>query len=458
MKTRPISRAAAIRGLDAALIEGVGIPSAVLMEQAGQGVAAALLRRWGARPTAILCGPGNNGGDGYVVARHLALAGVPVVAVPVYPPASADCRVFAAVAGRLGLQADAVPPATTLLVDAIFGTGQRAPVAVPEPAGLEAARAGGAVLVALDVPTGVDADTGVRVGTFPAPDFVLTIGRLKPFLFVNPVAWELVDIGLEWRATPPEAVLVEEIDRRPLPAGANKWTRGHVGVYAGSPEKAGAAVLACRGALRGGAGLVSLYADRATWPRLGGLPPEVMVAEPGDWSGADVLVVGPGLGRSQDARVRELWATWKGPAVFDADGLRALDGTPSPHPRLLTPHAGEAAWLLLGADWRALEADRLATARRLRGIAPAIYKGACPVVTGDPLQVIPGGHPQLGTGGAGDVLAGFCGALLARARPETAEAVEAVAVEAAWRHQRAAALAGGVGITASELADALVSA
>lgn len=437
--------------------QACGVPTSQLMESAGLAVAQEawlLLGELAERRILVLCGPGNNGGDGWVIARHLALAGARVVAIPVFPPTSADCRVHARVAARLGLAGDRVPADTALVLDAVFGTGQRAPVEVPEIPGLAEALGRGAALVAVDVPTGVDADTGVRVGPFPAPVRVVTIGRLKPFLFVDPVPWDLVDIGLEWRATPPEAVLVEAVDRLPLAPSANKWTRGHVGVFAGSPERAGAAVLACRGALRGGAGLVTLFVDRSTWGRLGSLPPEVMVAEPGDGRGCDALVVGPGLGRAEDLRVRALWTTWEGPAVFDADGLRALDGTPSPHPRLITPHAGEAAHLL-GGDWRTLEADRLDTARRLRVLAPAIYKGACPVVTGDPLRIVPGGHPQLGTGGAGDVLAGLCGALLARARPRTAEAVEAVALEAAWRHQRAAALAGPVGVTAGEIADAL---
>lgn len=454
MTGRPISRAAAVRALDAALIGEVGIPSAVLMEHAGHLVAEVILRRYGPRRTVVLCGPGNNGGDGYVVARHLALAGAAVRAVAVLPPASVDCRVYAGVAARLGLVGEAELEGAELVVDAVFGTGQRAPLALPPVPGLDAAVARGVPVVAVDVPTGVDADTGVRVGPFPPADRVVTIGRLKPFLFVDPRPYDLVDIGLEWRGTPPEAVLVEAVDLPAFRPADDKWSRGHVGVFAGSPEKAGAGVMAARAALRAGAGLVTLFVAREAWGRLGGLPPEVMVDAPGAFDRCDALVVGPGLGRAEDARVRALWAEWPRPAVVDADGLRALDGRPSPFPRLLTPHPGEAAHLL-GEDWRVLEADRLATAARLGAIAPTIYKGACPVVTGRPLRVLAGGQPQLGTGGSGDVLAGVCGALLARARPADAAGVEAVAVQAAWLHQRAAALAGPVGVTASEIADAL---
>jgi len=445
----PVSRAAAIRALDAALLGEVGIPSAVLMEHAGHLVAAEVLRRYGPVRTLILCGPGNNGGDGYVIARHLALAGAEVRALPVYPPTSADCRVHAGVAERLGLVGGLDRPA--LVVDAIFGTGQRAPLALPP------LPAWDAPLVAVDVPTGVDADTGARVGDFPEPALTITIGRRKPVLYAPARPYAFVDIGLEWRGTPPEARLLDAPPAWPWPAGANKWDRGHVGVLAGSPEKAGAGVLACLGALRGGAGLVTLLLDRAAWGRLGALPAEVMVAEPGDDARCDVLVVGPGLGRAQDERVLRLWHADPRSMVVDADGLRALDGTPSVHPRLLTPHAGEAA-ALLGADWRALEADRLAAVARLRALAPSIYKGSCPLVTGAPPWIVPGGAPQAAVGGSGDVLAGLCGALLARGRPREVEAVEALAARAAWAHQEAARRCGPVGATATELAAQLPSA
>jgi hydroxyethylthiazole kinase-like uncharacterized protein yjeF len=252
----------------------------------------------------------------------------------------------------------------------------------------------------------------------------------------------------------PEAVLVEALAPSPFSRGETKWSRGHVGVYAGSPEMAGAGALAARGALRAGAGLVTLLVPKEAWGRLGNLPPEIMVRERADLDRYDSLVVGPGLGRSADAEVRRIWTALAMPCVFDADALTALDGTPSPHLRLLTPHAGEAA-RLLGAPWRELEADRLTTARRLRAIAPAIYKGASPIVTGAPLRVVEGGRPQIATGGSGDVLAGICGALLARLRPQDRDDIEQIALRATWIHQRAGALAGPVGVGASDIADAI---
>lgn len=463
MNTRPISRAAVIRELDRRLIAEIGLPSPVLMEHAAHLVADVLRARFpDARRVVVLCGPGNNGGDGYVVARHLAVAGIAVRAVPVVEPKSPDCVLHAGVAERLGLVAPMPGPETPwealfggvpdLFVDAIYGTGQRGPVHVPTLRPLDAP------LVALDVPTGIDADTGARVGAFPAPDRVVTIGRLKPFLFTAPIPWDLVDIGQELVTESreiPEAVLVSEVTPTVHGRDATKWSRGHVGIYAGSEELAGAGALAARGALRGGAGLVTLLVPRAAWSRLGNLPPEVMVRERVDLDRYDVLVVGPGLGRHDDFEVRRIWAEVPIPCVFDADGLNALDGTPSPHLRIITPHAGEAGRLLGGTPWRELEADRLATAARLRAIAPAIYKGGCPVVTGAPLKVVEGWHPQIATGGSGDVLAGLCGALVAHMKPRTREQMEAVALEAAWLHQRAGALAGPVGVGAADIADAI---
>ncbi|MSQ03274.1 MAG: bifunctional ADP-dependent NAD(P)H-hydrate dehydratase/NAD(P)H-hydrate epimerase [Myxococcales bacterium] len=428
-----------MRGLDAALIHGVGIPSAVLMEHAAHGVADAIVAWWGPRPpppTRILCGPGNNGGDGYAVARHLHLRGWTVRCHAVFQPASAECRIMHGVARELGLLG-ALDDAG-LVVDAIFGTGQRVPIVLPE---LPPSRA---PIVAIDVPTGVAADTGLRVGDGPRPAFVVAVGRLKPFLFVDALPFALVDIGLEWRGVPAEAYLV---DSRPwipiLPDDANKWRRGHVTVRAGTAEKTGAAVLACLGALRGGAGLVTLQIERAAWSRLPELPPEVMVTEPGGGAAGEVLVAGPGLGRGADDELRRLWSEFPGPAVFDADGLRALDGRPSPRPRVITPHAGEAAHLL-GQSWRRLEADRLATVTRLSQVATTIYKGACPIVTGEPLAVLPGGTAALGVAGSGDLLAGIVGGLLANHHAGrtngdwTRAECDAVALAAAWLHQEAA--------------------
>ena len=164
----------------------------------------------------------------------------------------------------------------------------------------------------------------------------------------------------------------------------------------------------------------------------------------------EALVVGPGLGRDQDGLVRRLWEAFPGPMVVDADAIRALPPRPAPsrYPRLLTPHAGEAAHLL-GVGWRELEADRLSAARRLSEIAPCVYKGAHPIVAvaGEPLRIFEGALPQLGIGGSGDVLAGLCGALAARACPADDAGMGGVAAQAVSRQlvaARGAALGGGL--------------
>lgn len=448
----PISRAAVIRELDRRLIEEVGIASAILMEHAGHLWATELRAACGDRPTLVLCGPGNNGGDGYVVARHLHLAGITVRAVPIFPPRSAECILHYKVCERLGIVGTAQGFASEIVVDAIFGTGQRAPMAAlpaPPPGRL----------VALDVPTGMDADTGQRLSDFPLPDLVITIGRLKPFLFAHSFPWRFCDIGLEWVATEaPEAELVRDFQPSSVPLGTNKWSAGHVGILAGSAEKGGAAVLCALGALHGGAGLVTLLSPRESWGSLRSLPPEVMLAEPtAELESMDVLVVGPGLGRARDAQIRELWRHWTKTLVVDADGLRALHpGEVAGGPRLVTPHPGEAA-ALLGRPWRELEADRFSTARQLADMfGVAIYKGIHPIVaaSGRALRVIPGGRPALGTGGSGDVLAGLCGAIAGRLRPGSAADLAVVAEEAAWRHQQAGE-GLGVGAGASAIARAL---
>lgn len=464
-----VQSAAGVRAVDRLLIDGVGVPELVLMEQAGHGVAEAV-RAWAAgrglaRPSAlVVCGGGNNGGDGYVIARHLALAGWSVRCVAALPPQSAPCRVFHDVAERLGLLGDLAAP--DVVIDAVFGTGQR-----PGTPDFGWDRWPRALLVAVDLPTGVDADTGQLLGASPPRvDLVVTIGRAKPFLFLGswsappapgqPArwdgAWDLVDIGFDLGE--PRGVPVAHLDAGdvapPWFAGANKWDRGHVAVVAGGEGTLGAAVLCCRAALRGGAGLVTLFGGGAAFPAL---PPEVMLADgvPGD-DRFDAIVVGPGVGRARDAELRRLWATSALPMVVDADGLRVegLGGVVPGGLRLLTPHAGEAAaWL--GASRAEVDADRLGAVARLRGAhTAAILKGECPLVSGPVPTVFEGRCAALGTAGSGDVLAGICGALVAGLRPKSVDEVERAARVGVSLH-----LAAGrrvqVGAFASEIADAV---
>lgn len=464
-----VQSAAGVRAVDRLLIDGVGVPELVLMEQAGHGVADAI-RAWASgrglsRPSAlVVCGGGNNGGDGYVIARHLALAGWTVRCLAALPPQSAPCRVFHDVAERLGLLGDL--PAPDVVIDAVFGTGQR-----PGTPDFGWGRWPGALLVAVDLPTGVDADTGELLGACPPRiDLVVTIGRAKPFLFMGAFSappgpgqpprwdgtWDLVDIGFdlgEARGVP--VAVLDAGGAAPASwGGANKWDRGHVAVVAGGEGTLGAAVLCCRAALRAGAGLVTLFGAGATFP---GLPPEVMLAQgvPTD-ERYDAIVVGPGVGRARDAELRRLWATSALPVVVDADAVR-IEGLRAVEPgglRLLTPHAGEAAaWL--GLSRAEVDADRLGATARLRGgRTAAILKGECPLVSGAVPTVFEGRCAALGTAGSGDVLAGICGALVAGLRPKSVDDVERAARVAVSMH-----LAAGrrlhVGAFASDIADAV---
>ncbi len=543
MRGLPLDRAARVRALDAAWMAHTGMSAELLVEHAGHACARAILERFpSAQRVAVVCGPGNNGADGYVIARHLAIAGREVRAVGILPPRTPEAVLHAEIAVRMGLVASSLADfSCDLVVDAVFGTGQRAPLPwsgalfdpeawggggpppsrssleddlrgrgrqLDEPGssppfggrflptlaaqgpvganrgGVPPQRLPGSVpsppVVAIDAPTGVDADTGERLGAFADPAFVVVIGRLKPYLLRTTVPWTFVDLGfglLDGGATP-EAVWCELAPpAAEWPADAHKWSRGHVGVRAGSANLAGAAVLACRGALRMGAGLVTLFIEREAWPRLGALPPEVMVHAPEELAGpagqrCDALVLGPGLGRTADEEVRAIWSLDPRPVVVDADALTALSTLREAPggPRLLTPHAGEAG-RLLGCAREAIEADRLGAARALRSIAPSILKGTHPLVTGVPILAVRGGVPQLGTGGSGDVLAGACGALLARAavsgvfaelgaqeasREHVCATVERFAAHAVAAHLEAGRRAGPVGVTASDIADALV--
>jgi hydroxyethylthiazole kinase-like uncharacterized protein yjeF len=462
VKSVPIGRTATVRALDEALIGTVGIPAAMLVDTAAHACAVAFRARHPlARRVLILTGPGNNGADGWAMARHLA-RDVRVRVQAVHAPTSEPARLHASIAGSLGLVGDLDSP--DVVIDAVFGTGQRGPVDVPALRDHPAA-----IRVALDVPTGIDAETGAVLGDHPTPDDVLVIGWAKPFVLGWAGPWTCVDIGLSQApgARPDAVWRTSFVPERSFPATADKWRRGHVGVWAGSAEMAGAAVLCCRGALRAGAGLVSLFAPPEAWSRLGTLPPEVMLhpAHARDTeAGArcDAWVVGPGLGRSADAAIRDAWRREPRPMVVDADALRALGDAPGPAggPRLLTPHVGEAA-ALLGRSREAVTRDRLGAVTALRAFGAAILKGPNPMVTGAPPQALAGGTPQLGTAGSGDVLAGACGAMVAAAMrtgalsgPAWRDPLEALALDAAALHLEAGRRAGPVGCLASDIADA----
>ncbi len=422
----PVCTAARVRAQDAAVIDVLGVPGRVLMEVAGRGIAEAIHARWPGRAACVVCGSGNNGGDGYVVARWLALWGHPVTVWPVLPPRSADCVANAALCAVLDIPTVRGPGDADVLVDALLGTGQDRPPAGPLARAVATMRDHASPVVAIDLPTGLHADTGQRLGEVAPAALTVTLGRWKPGLLQAPgrdLAGDvlLVDIGLDLAPDAgADAWIVEAADVAGwLPTdGASdaKWDRGHVAVRAGG----GAAVLAAHGAFRGRPGLVTVLAPREEWGRLHGLWPEVILAEPDalDPRRHDALVLGPGLGLAAADEVRRLCATWAGPAVLDADALTILAATdPAPAqagPRVLTPHAAEAA-RLLGTSRRAVDSDRLGTLARLARWGTPLLKGPGTLV-GAPEgpRFNPTGSAALATAGTGDVLAGLVGAFLAR--------------------------------------------
>ncbi len=461
----PVCTAAESQAADRALIDEIGVPGVVLMDQAARVVAevAHALRPVGL--VLVVCGPGNNGGDGWAAARWLAAWGRDVVVWPVAPPRTADAQVFANVARRLGVrEVEAVPAAVGLIVDALLGTGATRPPEGRFAEAIESMNGSAAPVVAVDVPSGVDADTGIAAGVAVRATATVTFGAWKRGLLAGDGAAlsgevRVADIGLgrpRSRASAPELADVAAVwPRRAV--DDHKARSGRLLILAGSESMAGAAALVARGALAAGAGLVTLATPRDALARLGALPPEVMVRVSGmstleipalSWVlGFDAVVAGPGLGGGAPLpapladSLAQLWRESAKPVLFDAD---ALLGTGAEHagPRVLTPHAGEAARLLGGPV-----VDRFASARALSVRGVALLKGRNTLVDdGEHTWICRPGGTALATGGSGDVLAGVVGALLARGldAPRAAWA-------GAWAHGAAGARLRE-GATASDIA------
>ncbi|MBW2464951.1 MAG: NAD(P)H-hydrate dehydratase [Deltaproteobacteria bacterium] len=482
------------RALDRHAIDGLGVPGVVLMENAGAGAYRALVERFGGKLSSpvIFGGPGNNGGDAWVVARHLENAGIATVPVLVGErgQVSGDARVNLAAleAIRGGVHEGEVDysslcSAATVIVDGLFGTGLDRDLGGAFAAAVRAINASDAPVLALDIPTGVHGGSGAVLGSAVRADVTTTFAAHKLGLHQHPgvaLAGQvlLVSIGVP----APEsatAMLLERADvARAVPmraVGAHKGRAGRVWVCAGSPGKVGAALLAGRGALRAGAGLVTLAPRGEVARALVGAIPELMVeALPQNVQRAvelltescDAAVVGPGFGLDGAAMAVALGIA-RGlpvPTVLDADALTALAGSPdlslarAPAPRVLTPHAGEAA-RLLGTTSAQVQADRYGAARRLAAAtgATVVLKGARTLIAsadGD-LRVCPFGTPALATAGTGDVLAGAIGAFLGAGLSPVEAASSTVVVHALGGEATAR---GDRGLLASEVADALPKA
>jgi len=495
---KPVVTTTEMRALDRATIDDVGLPAVTLMETAGRAVADAALRMLGSERghVAVVCGPGNNGADGFVAARVLRDRGIDAV---VYLAASrdgvlGDARAHLEILERAGgivrmlatpeqlAALDARVIDAALVIDALFGVGLARPIeghlAEVVTMMLLAER-----VLAVDIPSGVDADTGRTLGTAVIAERTVTMGALKIALvsapgFARCGEIEVADIGIPASLIASTNVGVGVVEAgdiaRCLPhpqALDHKGRRGHVLVVGGSPGMRGAGRLAASAALRAGAGLCTLVAE-------GDLeaPDPVMtrsLAAGGKITalitGKAAVVIGPGLGHTPGAAawVAEVLAAGV-PAVLDADALNILATEPgaiarAAGPIVVTPHPGEAA-RLLGTTSAEIELDRIAAARALaaRTRAVVVLKGArtlvCDGSDGEaPCSINSTGGPALATGGSGDVLAGTIGALLAQGLSAGDAARAGVYVHGAAGDALARSH-GDRGVVSSDLPEAIASA
>jgi hydroxyethylthiazole kinase-like uncharacterized protein yjeF len=401
----------------------------------------------------VLAGSGDNGGDALYAGARLARRGAAVTAIAagsrVHPGGTAALReaggrIFDDSEATVGLIAPLITGAD-LIVDGLLGIGGHGGLRDPFAAlaaRAEQARQAGATVVAVDLPSGIDADTGAVDGPAVRADVTVTFGALKPGLLIDPGAGhagavELVDIGLGPYLKDGPAVRAAQRDDigelLPRPgAASDKYRRGVLGLLAGSDRFTGAVLLSAGGAVHGGAGMVRVVtADVAAVLVRQAWPETVVTVHPddGDWDlpgsvgRVQAWVAGPGMGTGQDAAAR-LSAILRTdlPVLVDADGLTILSQhqalLPRRAPTLITPHAGELA-RLLGTDPASVEARRLEHARRAAGQlgVTVLLKGSTTVIASPdngPVLVNPTGTPWLATAGSGDVLSGRTGALLAQ--------------------------------------------
>ena len=430
-----------------------GLPEGTLMQRAAHGLAQAVLELLGSaygRRVLLLVGPGDNGGDALYAGAVLARRGCRVEAWPLGDRVhEAGLAALRAAGGRT---VDGVRHAPDVVVDGIVGIGGRPGLRPAAEAALAAVA--GVPVVAVDVPSGVGVDTGELDGPHVQADLTVTFGTLKAAHLVDPAALacgavHLVDLGLDLPEPALEALQPVDVARLlPRPsAQAHKYTRGVVGVRAGSATYPGAALLSVAGAASGLCGMVRYVGEEEVATRVRATHPEVVGG-----GRVQAWVVGSGGGDAAGAELEASLADGV-PVVVDADALRHVTG-PLPVPAVLTPHAGELA-AMTGADRAAIEAAPLAHARRAAEAhgCVVLLKGRRTVVA-DPagrVRVSTTGTPWLATAGAGDVLGGLVGALLAAGL----DPYDAASV-GSWLHGAAASLASAGGpLVAGDVARAL---
>ena len=494
-----IATADQCREIDRRAIEEFEIPSRDLMEAAGEAIFQHIATTYpSTRRVVVCCGKGNNGGDGFVVARLIKGFEIPVecYCVATEPSElSTDARVQFEAATKVGIPVsfaggpnwDQLPlalEAADIIVDALLGTGARGAPSQPYAECISEMNLAAKPIVGVDIPSGIDADTGQAAGAFVRATSTVTIGLPKPFLFQNvgQIAsgkWEVAPINFPpVLLEQPTQAFYSDVDSvrklvRSRKLNSHKGQTGSVLIVAGSHQYRGAAHLAARAALRAGAGLVTLAAPDAVCDAVAASLPEVILMSHGDFpvkklladaERFDAAVFGPGLSTNVSVvnALRSMWANWKLPCVIDADALNAIaTGLVPPQCEcVLTPHPGEMA-RLLQTTTQQIQLDRYGAVREAsnRFGQTVLLKGANTLVTGpgQPIAVNSTGNAGMATGGMGDVLSGVIGTLLAQGR----SSFEA-AVLGTYLHGAAADLCqqriGEFGYFASEVADALPTA
>ena len=448
MTGRSILTAEAMRAAEQASIDA-GTSVEELMERAGAALAEAAYRFAGPMPVLILCGPGNNGGDGYVAARHLAERGVDVRVAAIAEPSAGPAK---AARERWGkpvepLWADTQP--APLLIDCLFGTGLKRGLEQSVSEQLSRLCASAVATIACDLPSGVETDSGKELNPIPSFGMTVTFGALKPAHLLHPAMHKcgrlvLADIGIEARSS------WHEIGRPKLPPhdpDGHKYDRGLVHALAGAMP--GAIALSAKAAARAGAGYVRLSTSRP----IDGLPAAIVQigTAPVNDERIGCLLVGPGLGDLP--QVLTLALTSKAPKLIDADGITHL-GEPERlkgQDAIITPHEGEFRKLF--GEIAGTKPERALAAARRSG-AVVVYKGPDTLVAAPDgsLGFAPPAPAWLASAGTGDVLAGLIAALRARGLPAFEAASAGV-----WLHGRAAEIAGPRMI-ADDLVDAIPQA
>lgn len=501
-----------MQAIDREAIEGLGVPSLELMEKAGQQVFGVILERYApltAHKVLVVCGKGNNGGDGLVVARHLLNSGCPteVILLSRAEDLSGDPlenydRLKEIPGHRIQEAPDEEAVARLsshmehydILVDAVFGTGLSSPARGHYARAITQMNASNKPIVAVDIPSGLNADVGAIIGEHVRADCTVTLGLPKLAHLLYPAArcvgeLTVADIGfpesLIEKAQAAASVITPESIRRAFPARdpeAHKGTYGHLLVVSGSVGKGGACVLSCLGGLRAGAGLVTAAVAKSILTEVSSGAVEAMTTPLPDTPEGTIarqaapllaeelgrfsaLALGPGLTTHPETVefLKELFPRIDYPLIIDADGCnsiaqigpKALEGLKAT--ACLTPHPGEMA-RLLGTDTASIQSDRLAAAREAAGRynAVVVLKGARTLVVDQDgrAAINTTGNPGMASGGTGDVLTGLIGGFCARGL-EPYEACKAGAYIHGYAGDLAAKEVGEVSLIASDLLAAL---